>query len=355
MAVNITALKQIEIELRIAKEQAENVINSSIDMIVAVDDHRRIIDFNPAAEKAFGYSKEEVLGRSIDILYASPNSEGLEVYEERAREGTASPAASPTRDETARSSTATSRRPPSATRMAAAVGAMGISHDITEQASGGEANCAISIDDWQRSTRSRIASPLILDADQLLTEVVRLIATKFGCYASYVVLQEGDSLAFRAIARNNGVVVEGGRVNLSERSIPGWVVAHAQVLNVPNVMQNAGYYRPLELPGARAELVAPMVVGGRILGALAIVSDEAGAFGASEQEILQPIADQLSLALENARSFEEAKSQRDEATAISAMLSRQTDWIAAMSRVTGALLEATDMDSAARIIIDGVA
>lgn len=58
--------------LRAAKEYAETLIASSLDMIIAVDENRRIVEFNRAAELSFGYRREEVLGRSIDLLYADP-------------------------------------------------------------------------------------------------------------------------------------------------------------------------------------------------------------------------------------------------------------------------------------------
>ncbi len=41
-------------------------------MIISVDNKRRIVEFNRAAEKTFDYSKKEVLGEKVDILYADP-------------------------------------------------------------------------------------------------------------------------------------------------------------------------------------------------------------------------------------------------------------------------------------------
>ncbi|MBF0458037.1 MAG: PAS domain S-box protein [Nitrospirae bacterium] len=58
---------------------AQDLIDSSIDMIVAVDMDRTIIEFNKAAEEVFGYEAQEVLGQKVDILYNDP-AEGHEVY-----------------------------------------------------------------------------------------------------------------------------------------------------------------------------------------------------------------------------------------------------------------------------------
>ncbi len=59
--------------LRMAKEEAERLIDSSFNAIFAVDLARRITRFNAAAERVFGYASAEVLGRVIDDLWASPS------------------------------------------------------------------------------------------------------------------------------------------------------------------------------------------------------------------------------------------------------------------------------------------
>ena len=72
-------LKHAKHALKAAKDYAENLINSSLDTIISTDENRNIVEFNHAAEEAFGYSKAEVVGRPIDILYGDP-SENLQVH-----------------------------------------------------------------------------------------------------------------------------------------------------------------------------------------------------------------------------------------------------------------------------------
>jgi PAS domain S-box-containing protein len=73
--------KRAEEALIASQEYALNIINSSLDMIIAVDNDRRIIEFNPAAQKAFGWSLAEVYQRNIGILYAR-GEEGEEIHRE---------------------------------------------------------------------------------------------------------------------------------------------------------------------------------------------------------------------------------------------------------------------------------
>ncbi|NUO09934.1 MAG: EAL domain-containing protein [Candidatus Brocadia sp.] len=63
--------KRIEEALVTAKDYAENLINSSIDMIIATNIDRMITEFNPAAQKVFGYSKCDVLHKPIHLLFAN--------------------------------------------------------------------------------------------------------------------------------------------------------------------------------------------------------------------------------------------------------------------------------------------
>ena len=48
------------------------ILNAALDCIVTVDGENRIIEFNPAAEKAFGYRAEDVIGRDTSELVIPP-------------------------------------------------------------------------------------------------------------------------------------------------------------------------------------------------------------------------------------------------------------------------------------------
>jgi PAS domain S-box-containing protein len=61
--------KQIEKQLKEARKFTQNLINSSLDMIIASDKNGNIIEFNKAAELTFGYLKDEIIGEPIQKLY----------------------------------------------------------------------------------------------------------------------------------------------------------------------------------------------------------------------------------------------------------------------------------------------
>src|SRR6266581_72743 len=46
----------------------ERIIASAMDAMITLDDQQRVVLFNPAAERMFGFSAKEMLGRSIERL-----------------------------------------------------------------------------------------------------------------------------------------------------------------------------------------------------------------------------------------------------------------------------------------------
>jgi len=74
-----TERKRAEEALRASQEYTSNIIDSSMDMIIAANKDRNIVEFNKAAEETFGYGREEVVGKLSDILYVDPQ-EALAVH-----------------------------------------------------------------------------------------------------------------------------------------------------------------------------------------------------------------------------------------------------------------------------------
>jgi diguanylate cyclase (GGDEF)-like protein/PAS domain S-box-containing protein len=72
--------RQAEAALRASEQYARSIIDSSLDMIITVDNERRIVEFNRAAQETFGYTREEVMGKQVSILYADPQ-EGQTVHQ----------------------------------------------------------------------------------------------------------------------------------------------------------------------------------------------------------------------------------------------------------------------------------
>lgn len=61
-------IQRYTILLRESDERMASIIHSAMDAIISVDSLQRITLFNTAAEKMFGYTADEIMGQSLDIL-----------------------------------------------------------------------------------------------------------------------------------------------------------------------------------------------------------------------------------------------------------------------------------------------
>jgi two-component system, LuxR family, sensor kinase FixL len=74
--------RRVEIEeaLRKSEERLRSIVESAVDGIVVMDERGTIQAFNPSAERLFGYSAGEVMGRNVNILMPSPDRERHDGY-----------------------------------------------------------------------------------------------------------------------------------------------------------------------------------------------------------------------------------------------------------------------------------
>ena len=89
--------------------------------------------------------------------------------------------------------------------------------------------------------------------------------------------------------------------------IVGFVTKTRQARIALDVGQDAVYFDNPDLPETRSEIALPIIAGGQILGALDVQSTEAQAFSEEDSRTLQVLADQLAVAIQNARLFEQSE------------------------------------------------
>jgi GAF domain-containing protein/HAMP domain-containing protein len=160
----------------------------------------------------------------------------------------------------------------------------------------------------------------ILDADELIEQVVNLISSEFGYY--YVALFLNDSSGkwaeLRAATGDAGRVLRANnhRLEVGGRSMVGRAVRTREaVVAVDTTEGQIRFENPL-LPYTRSEIALPLIVGDRVFGALDVQSTREADFDEQDIETLKTMANQVAVALENARLFQDAKQSLQDMRAI---------------------------------------
>lgn len=83
--VDITELKQRQEELRRSEELLKRTFDAALNAIIIIDHKGLVIEFNPAAEKMFGYKREDTIGKEMAALiipdkYRNAHRNGIDVY-----------------------------------------------------------------------------------------------------------------------------------------------------------------------------------------------------------------------------------------------------------------------------------
>ena len=153
----------------------------------------------------------------------------------------------------------------------------------------------------------KIAST-ILDPDVLVDQTVNLIANTFSYYfvAIFLIADERWAELKDATGSAGEVLKENRhRVLISDNNLVGAAIVKKEAQIALDVGEGAKiFYNPL-LPYTRSELTLPLVVGDRVIGALDVQSQREADFNADDISTLQGMANQVAIAIENARLFKE--------------------------------------------------
>jgi len=149
----------------------------------------------------------------------------------------------------------------------------------------------------------------ILPVDELLMEIARLLKETLGYYLVGIALIEGDELIFKAGA---GAVwetpgFEPPRLKVGQTGITGWVAQGGEPLLVPDVSQEPRYYSIPQATEIQSELAVPLKTKEAVIGVLHVQSDRRDAFDESDLAVLQSLAHQAAIAIDNARLYERAQ------------------------------------------------
>jgi len=167
----------------------------------------------------------------------------------------------------------------------------------------------------------------IRDLQELLPHIATVISEKFGFYhVGVFMLDESSQYAVLSATNSSGgrtMMERHHRLRVGEQGIVGYVTATGTPRIAMDVGEDAVFFNNIELADTHSEMALPLMSGSRIIGALDVQSTERGAFNEDDVQMLTLLATQVSLAIENARLFDETRRALAEAEAIGRQSTRE--------------------------------
>lgn len=160
-----------------------------------------------------------------------------------------------------------------------------------------------------------------LDLEELLKQSVEVIRTQFeDIYHAQVFLVDKTTQQARLRASTGEV----GQRLLSRQhalavggvSVIGKVTSNGEPVLVSDTRTDPVHKVNELLPNTLTELALPMRAAGGVIGALDVQSEKANAFSEEDIQTLQTLADQMAIAVENARLYRTAQAEAQRAKAI---------------------------------------
>jgi K+-sensing histidine kinase KdpD/DNA-binding response OmpR family regulator len=160
----------------------------------------------------------------------------------------------------------------------------------------------------------------LLDPQELLDRAVELVSQSLGLYhASVFMVDDAEDWAVLVAANSEGgqrMLARGHRLRVGRQGIVGWVAESGEPRIALDVGEDAVFFDSPDLPETRSEVALPLRVGERVIGVLDVQSKRESAFGDEDTVVLQTLADQIAVGIQNARLFQETQRALDEVQAL---------------------------------------
>lgn len=155
----------------------------------------------------------------------------------------------------------------------------------------------------------------ILDVSELLSRVVRLISEQFRFYHAglFLIDKSGEWAEMKAASSEGGqrMLARNHRLRVGVQGTVGYVTQRGVPRIALDVGEDAVYFSNPDLPETRSVMTLPLQARGEIIGALDVQSREPEAFTEEDISVLSSLADQVAVAISNARLFEQVQRSVD--------------------------------------------
>ncbi len=172
----------------------------------------------------------------------------------------------------------------------------------------------------------------------LFRQIVTSIHDAFGYYAVNVFTAEDSADTIRLQASSHAQFAQDELVLQPGQGLVGWAMRNGKTTLAPNVSTDDRYLPLTTLDATRSEIAVPLTAQENVMGVLDVQSDRLDAFGSDDVFMLETLAGQLALALQEAQTYHAER--------------LQTERINAMTEVARALVSILNIDDLLDEVID---
>jgi PAS domain S-box-containing protein len=332
---DVTEHRQAQIALRQSEARKTAMLDTALDAVITIDHEGKIVEFNPAAERTFGYRRTDVLGRRMaDLIVPSP-------FREKHYRGLAHCLA------TGEGPVLDQRLEWTALRASGAE--FPVELTITRISAEGPPLFTAYLRDITDRKRAEQAARFLADASKSLAalvdqgstmqKVARLAVPSFADWCAVDMVDPDGSVRRVAVAH-----VDPSKVELAHelnRRFPPDPKAPRGVLHVlrtgkseliseiadahlVEAVKEEGLFRILRELGLKSYMGVPLQTKGKTVGVITFVAAESGRrFDATDLAVAEDLAHRAGIAMDNARLYNEVREANRRKDEFLAMLAHE--------------------------------
>lgn len=164
--------------------------------------------------------------------------------------------------------------------------------------------------------------------ETLLPSLAELISKQFGFYHTGIFLidENREFAELRATNSDGGkrMLARGHKLAIGQSGIVGFVSATGKPRIALDVEADAAFFNNPDLPNTHSEMALPLQAADQVIGVLDVQSIASNAFQEEDIDVLSTLADQVAIAIQNARSFERSQELLTEAQRTSGEFLRES-------------------------------